>query len=245
MIPADAERAADPFSGLPRNHFGAILADPPWAFELWWGGRTSQGRNPKSTPTRATVPHYPVMTEKELSALPVSELAAENCLLIMWTCWPVLRWSFRIMEAWGFEYKTCGFCWVKAHAGQIELFQEDIRPHMTLGYWTRSNSEVALLGTRGKPKRIAVDVRQAIIEPRREHSRKPDCVHERIERLVAGPYLELFARQSRPGWTCWGNEVGKFDEYKPRDDFSKSIDECYREVRERVAAGGPKWKPKA
>jgi N6-adenosine-specific RNA methylase IME4 len=83
---------------------------------------------------------------------------------------------------------------------------------MTLGYWTRSNSEVALLGTRGKPKRTAADVRQAIIEPRREHSRKPDGIHERIERLVAGPYLELFGRQKREGWTVWGNQTDKFRE---------------------------------
>lgn len=81
---------------------------------------------------------------------------------------------------------------------------------MLLGYWTRSNSEVCLLATRGKPKRSNADVRQAIIAPRREHSRKPDGIHERIERLVAGPYLELFARQRRPGWDCWGNEVEKF-----------------------------------
>ena len=79
-----------------------------------------------------------------------------------------------------------------------------------LGYWTRANSEVCLLATKGKPKRLNADVRQAILEPRREHSRKPDCTYQRIERLVAGPYLELFARTQRPGWTAWGNEVGKF-----------------------------------
>ena len=81
---------------------------------------------------------------------------------------------------------------------------------MKLGYWTRANSEVCLLATRGKPKRVNADVRQAIIAPSREHSRKPDGIHERIERLVAGPYLELFARQQRPGWTAWGNETEKF-----------------------------------
>ena len=81
---------------------------------------------------------------------------------------------------------------------------------MGLGYWTRANSEVCLLATRGKARRRNNGIRQGIIEPIRQHSRKPDCVHERIERLVSGPYLELFARQQRPGWTCWGNEVGKF-----------------------------------
>ena len=150
------------------------------------------------------------MREPELNALPVGDLAAKDCVLFLWTCWPVLQWSLRTIEAWGFEYKTCGFCWVKAHAGQIDMFRDDIDPHMTLGYWTRSNSEVCLLATRGKPKRLDASIRQAIIEPRREHSRKPNGVHERIERLVAGPYLELFGRQERPNWTVRGDEVGKF-----------------------------------
>jgi N6-adenosine-specific RNA methylase IME4 len=82
---------------------------------------------------------------------------------------------------------------------------------MGMGYWTRANTEPCLLATRGKPKRLNADVRQAIIEPGREHSRKPDCVHERIERLVAGPYLELFARQERRGWTVWGNDTRRFN----------------------------------
>jgi N6-adenosine-specific RNA methylase IME4 len=82
---------------------------------------------------------------------------------------------------------------------------------MGLGYWTRANTEPCLLATRGKPKRLNADVRQLIIEPRREHSRKPDCVHSRIERLVAGPYLELFARAPRKGWDVWGNETAKFE----------------------------------
>src|SRR6185436_2372419 len=134
----------------------------------------------------------------------------DDCVLFLWICWPVLEWSLRAIKAWGFEFKTCGFCWVKARANQIEMFNDEIDPHMTLGYWTRSNSEVCLLATRGKPKRQDAGIKQAIIEPRREHSRKPDCVHERIERLVAGPYLELFARQSRTGWDCWGNQTDKF-----------------------------------
>lgn len=198
------------FENLLRHHYAAILADPPWAFNLWWGGRSN--RTPAGVPSRATTPHYRVMREEELNALPVGDLAAEDCVLFLWTCWPVLPWSLRTIEAWGFEYKTCGFCWVKAHAGQLEMFQEDIEPHLTLGYWTRSNSEVCLLATRGRPKRLNADVRQAIIEPRREHSRKPACIHHRIERLVAGPYLELFARSQRPGWDVWGDEIGKFAE---------------------------------
>lgn len=206
---------AETFSNLPKNHYGVILADPPWAFQTWWSGRSNKLPSPKkkfSYPSRASKPAYEVMREEELNALPVADLAAEDCVLFLWTCWPILPWSLRTIEAWGFEYKTCGFCWVKAHAKQIDMFRDDIEPHMTLGYWTRANSEVCLLATRGDPKRNSTDVRQAIIEPRREHSRKPDQIHERIERLVSGPYLELFARQSRPGWDTWGNETTKFDQ---------------------------------
>lgn len=197
-----------PFADLQRNHYGAIYADPPWAFNLWWGGRTN--KTPAGVPSRATVPHYQTMKEDELSALPVGDLAATDCVLFLWITWPVLEWALRMISAWGFDYKTCGFCWVKAHAKQIDLFRDDIEAHMTLGYWTRSNSEVCLLATRGHPTRADAGVRQGIIEPRRAHSQKPDCVYERIECLVAGPYVELFARSRRPGWDAWGNEVGKF-----------------------------------
>ena len=113
-----------------------------------------------------------------------------------------------------------------------------------MGYWVRAEYRILLAWTRGNPKRLNADVPQAIIEPRREHSRKPDEIHGRIERLVAGPYLELFARQQRPGWDCWGNETRKFGEYDADKDMAGSLEEGYRAIRERVAAGGPGWKPK-
>lgn len=199
-----------PFGGLRLNHYAAIYADPPWLFRSLWGGRPEKRGD--NYPSRAVEQHYGTMTIEEIRALPVSALAADNCVLFMWTCWPVLHQSMTVIESWGFTYKTCAFAWMKAHASQVELFQDEIKPFCGLGYWTRSNSEVCLLATRGKPKRKNMDVLQGIIEPRREHSRKPDCVYERIERLVDGPYLELFARNERPGWKSWGNQVGKFRE---------------------------------
>lgn len=150
------------------------------------------------------------MAMDDIWALPVESVAADDCVLFIWVTWPMLLDCLKTIERWGFCYKTCAFSWVKARANQIEMFQDFVDPWMGLGYWTRSNSEVCLLATRGKPKRQHADVRQAIIEPRREHSRKPACVHERIERLVPGPYLELFARAPRLGWTVWGNETGRF-----------------------------------
>jgi N6-adenosine-specific RNA methylase IME4 len=150
------------------------------------------------------------MREEELALLRLQDLAAGDCVLFLWVCWPILEQALRLLKQWDFTYKTCAFAWVKANTKQIDLFREDADAFAGLGYWTRANSEVCLLATRGKPKRLNADVRQGIIAPRREHSRKPDGIHERIERLVAGPYLELFARQERQGWTTWGNETQKF-----------------------------------
>jgi N6-adenosine-specific RNA methylase IME4 len=100
-----------------------------------------------------------------------------------------------------------------------------------------------LIGRRARPPIKAHDVRELIVSPRRKHSQKPDEQYERIERLVDGPYLEMFARQRRPGWVAWGDEVDK-PKYDAEDDFAKSLEEGYRAIRERVAAGGPKWVPK-
>ena len=191
------------FDNLPKNHFGAILADPPWGFQCWDG-------KDKRVASRGSVTPYDTMEIVELSALPIADLAAQNSVLFMWVVWPTMPEALTLIKSWGFQYKTCAFSWMKADVSTLNMFSDPVDAYMGLGYWTRANSEVCLLATRGKPKRLNADVRQGIIAPRREHSRKPDGVHERIERLVAGPYLELFARQKRPGWTVWGNETDKF-----------------------------------
>lgn len=186
---------------FPAGKYGAILADPPWSFQAWSGSHL---------PSRAADAHYRTMDMDAIAALPVADLAADDCALFCWVCWPTLPDALRVIEAWGFTYKTCGFNWIKGNS--LPLFPDDFRARMGLGYWTRANSEVCLLATRGKPKRLDAGVRQVIQAPLREHSRKPDETHARIERLVAGPYIELFARETRPGWDAWGNETGKFGE---------------------------------
>lgn len=113
-----------------------------------------------------------------------------------------------MIEAWGFEYKTVGFYWVKTNVAA----KSDQDFFTGLGYWTRANPEQRLLATRGKPSRKAKDVRRLIVDRRREHSRKPDQVRERIERLVPGPYVELFARETKPGWDCWGDQLALFNQ---------------------------------
>jgi len=182
----------------PKGKFGAILADPPWTFVSW---------SPENQDRKAP---YDLMDREAIKALPVQDLAADDCVLFLWICWPQLIEAIELIEHWGFTYKTCAFSWIKADAKQVEMFRDDVDVQVGLGYWTRANSEVCLLATRGNPKRINADVRQAIIEPRREHSRKPEIIYERIERLVDGPYLELFARQQHPGWIAWGNQTEKF-----------------------------------
>lgn len=200
----------DPFADLPKRHFGVILADPPWQYRTW-DNRKSIPSGRKYGDASAAI-HYDTMSVCDIGSLPVTDLVISDCVLFLWATWPNLTDAFDVISIWGFEYKTCAFCWTKAHATQVELFQDDIKGSLGMGYWTRANTEPCLLATRGKPKRKSAAVRQAIIEPRREHSRKPDCVHERIEQLVDGPYLELFSRRQRKGWVMWGNEVSKFTE---------------------------------
>lgn len=177
--------------------FAAVYADPPWAFKTFSGPKV---------PSRNAAQPYATMTMADIAALPVADIAARDSVLFLWVTWPTLPQGLKLIEAWGYVYKTCGFAWIKG--GVVE---GEFRTRMGLGYWTRANSEVCLIGTRGKPKRLHADVRQVVAEPPREHSRKPDCIRDRIERLVAGPYIELFARQRRPGWDSWGAEVGKFE----------------------------------
>lgn len=148
--------------------------------------------------------HYDCMTIDDIKRLPVGMLADTNCALFMWITDPLLKVGFEVLEAWGFQYKTVGFYWTKTNRKSPGYF-------MGQGYYTRANCEQCLLATRGTPKRKSRGVRKLIVSPRREHSRKPDETHERIETLFRGPYLELFGRALRPGWDTFGNEAEKFE----------------------------------
>ena len=172
--------------------YGAILADPPWH----WKARSPKGEG------RSAKNHYSVMSADDLKAMTIP--AADDCVLFMWAIDPMLPQAFDLIKAWGFQYKTVGFTWAKINVSGKDPIGG--------GYWTRANPEMCLLATRGQPKRLNADVRQLLMAPRREHSRKPDEIYGRIEALVDGPYLEMFARQTRAGWDAWGNEVGKFDD---------------------------------
>ena len=178
---------------LGREKYGAILCDPPWKFQAY---------SSKGITTRSAESHYATSETANLEEIPVGDWAAKDCVLFMWVVDSHLDQGLSLMSAWGFAFKTVAFNWVKTG--------KDGQPRMSMGLWTRKMSEICLLGTRGKPVRVDKGVRQVIMAPRREHSRKPDEIYERVEALVAGPYLEMFARQRRAGWDAWGNEVDKF-----------------------------------
>lgn len=184
-----------PFENLTPLAYGAILADPPWNFRNW--SPAGEGRHAKN--------HYRVMSLHEIKSLPVGHLAAPDCVLFLWVSDPMLPEGIEVMRRWGFAYKTVGFTWIKRNRTQPGH-------RMGMGYWTRANPELCLLGTLGCPHRLSRNVRQLVEAPTRTHSRKPDEIYERIEQLVDGPYVELFARNQRPGWKSWGNETERFTE---------------------------------
>jgi N6-adenosine-specific RNA methylase IME4 len=187
--------------------YSTILADPPVPFEVW-------GKRPGGTDSRSAEAHYSTMTWADLNALgpAIDAVSAPDACLFLWMCQPLLIETLEMARQWGFAYRTKAFSWVKTYNTRSTFF-------VGMGYWTRANTEDVLLFTRGNPKRTRKDVYQvfatletpAIIAPMTRHSEKPDEVQERIERLVRGPYLELFARRRREGWACVGNELDGLD----------------------------------
>lgn len=173
------------------THYGVIYADPPWKFKVY-DAATGLGRSAEAW--------YDCLDLAAIKALPVADLALPDCVLLMWVTDPFLRHGFDVLDAWGFEYKTVGFVWAKCGFEYHTIIHDPRNWPIGTGYWTRANPEYCLLATRGHPHRLNADVRELIVAPRREHSRKPDETYDRIERLCSGPYVELFARQAHPGW---------------------------------------------
>ena len=179
-------------AAAPRGRYAVVYADPPWSFRLW--GRPARGR-------RTAESHYPTMPLPDLLSLPVRGLAAPDCCLFLWATMPVLPAAFQVMRAWGFEYRTCAFVWAKrSRSGR--------RWHFGMGYWTRANAELCLLGVRGRPRRVSAAVPQLIEAPVLLHSQKPAEARERIVELLGDlPRVELFARERAPGWEALGLEI--------------------------------------
>lgn len=204
----NADSCAAPFTGLPRGHYRVILADPAQAFKSYTALQSSNWDS-----RRDVEKHYATMTIEQIAALPVAELAhPTGCHLFLWVTGPNLMRAHEIIAAWGFKYSSVGFVWAKLRRGlkDTPLFFSERDFHLGLGLTTRHNVEICLLARRGNCRRIAKNVRELIVSPVREHSRKPAEAYARIERYCDGPRVELFARERRPGWDAWGNEADKF-----------------------------------
>jgi N6-adenosine-specific RNA methylase IME4 len=191
--------------GLPYQHFRCVHADPPWSFQNWGepGDRSAEN-------------HYQTMSINEIARLPVVAHAAPDCHLFLWVTGPMVTIGAHVplMKRWGFEPSAMAFVWIKLNPSWHPCWLghiDDAISFMGLGHTTRQNAELCLLGRRGSPVRLSRSVRQIIMAPVREHSRKPEDVYERIEQYCEGPRLDLFGRCSRAGWVVKGDEATKFD----------------------------------
>lgn len=170
--------------------YDLVYADPPWEYR------------DKSLHRGGAARHYNIMSFDDLCVLPVDKISNKNSILFLWATFPNIAKALVLMESWGFEYKTLGFVWVKTNANGSVF--------TGMGHYTRSNSEVCLLGKKGKGlPRLSKSVHSVVISPRLRHSEKPNEVRKRIERLYGTDIsrIELFARKVSPGWTCWGDEI--------------------------------------
>ena len=183
---------------LGKRKFSTILADPPWQF---------QNRTGKVAPEHKRLSRYPTLKLQEIKDLPVEAIATERAHLYLWVPNALLPEGMQVMENWGFKYKT-NLIWYK--------IRKDGGPDRRgVGFYFRNVTEMILFGVRGKNIRTLQPGRsqENIISSRkREHSRKPDEQYSIIESCSWGPYIELFGRGTRAGWTTWGNQA---DDYKP------------------------------
>ncbi len=174
--------------------YSVIYADPPWLYNP---------RNNKGTKFGSGAGgHYGLLSNEQIANLPVERIANRNCALFLWVTFQYLNEQIKIIERWGFTYKTLGFSWIKTNP-------KNSKPFFGVGYYAKSNCEVCLMGIKGKMKPVSNKVSSCIISPRRRHSQKPDDVRNRIVELFGDiPRIELFAREQANGWDAWGNEVG-------------------------------------
>jgi len=190
------------------NTYDVILADPPWSYRAWSGKKS-----------RTADAHYRTMSTETIADLPISRIVNENAALFLWSTPPAIHEAIKVVEAWGFQYKTFAFVWIKhdkhphnrTKCAKEPLLYKDgelFGACFGLGHYTRANSEICLLGIRGRMPVAHKGVSQLILSQRRDHSWKPDEQYERIERLYPKTTkLELFARRHRSGWDVLGLEI--------------------------------------
>lgn len=181
---------------FPTKKYNIIYADPAWRYDNSEGKRALRTDKLKRKCGRYT---YPSMTDNEIMALPISQIADKECVLFLWSTMPKLESAFKVINAWGFQYKCCAFSWVKTTSQGL---------YSGLGNWTLGNIEVCLLAThRTFPKRHK-PVKQIVLSSVGHHSQKPPEVRKRIVQLLGDlPRIELFAREKIEGWDSWGNQL--------------------------------------
>jgi len=183
---------------IPTNHYNVIYADCPWPYKDKLKGHSFALQ-------------YETQSKSWLQDLPVKSISTKDSLLLLWATSPNLPLALEVMQEWGFRFKTIAFVWSKLtkHGKRVS----------NLGRWTMGNVELVLLATRGKPQRLSKNIKQFLEAERTVHSRKPDVIRQRIEQLVGGPYIELFARGGTEGWDQFGYEP----EWFPTGTINSSI----------------------
>ena len=180
---------------FPNKKYSIIYADPPWAYN----NRVFRTHRVNKHAGSANW-HYDTLSIDEIKDLPVNTITNNDCILFLWSTFPNLQEALDVISAWGFKYKTLGFSWIKTN-------KNDGKPFFGIGHYTKSNCEVCLIGVKGKPKIINNTISSVIMNQRREHSKKPDIVREKIVKLCGDlPRIELFARTKIHGWDVWGND---------------------------------------
>lgn len=180
-----------PIKYLSHKKYSIIYADPPWKYKVQVGEGIAER-------------HYPTMQlDKIKSFLDDNKIQTENdSILFIWATYPMLKESIEVLESWGFRYTTVGFTWVKT--------TKNNKYPMNLGYWTRANPEICLIGIKGNPQRISTSIPNLVFSLAREHSRKPDEIRDKIVELIGNlPRIELFSRKKINGWDSIGNETIK------------------------------------
>ena len=181
-----------PFGDIPMFSQSVIHIDPPWAYEM----RTPKGyeKSPQA--------HYDCMTLDQLKELPVGHLAMPDSVMVMWGVFSMMPQAIELLAHYGYRYCTGGPWAKQSSTGKKWAFGT--------GYVYRNAAEFWIVGKMGNPVERSKSVRNLIVAPVREHSRKPDQIYSDIEELWEGPYCDLFGRQQREGWTVWGNQADRF-----------------------------------
>lgn len=182
---------------FPAKKYSIIYCDPPWNYENW-----NKKWHQEHSESRWAGKKYNLIPTNDLCALPINEIAAKDSVLFLWTISTMIPAALKVIEAWGFKYKTVAFVWVKKNKVADSFFTG-------MGFWTRSNAEICLLAVKGKPlPRISHSIHQIVYSPVRGHSQKPAEVRDRIVALLGDiPRIELFAREATEGWDVWGDEA--------------------------------------